>query len=444
VNMKLNMRNRARSTLLLAAAVIFALPLALEAAKAVPVTVTGAEPSAAVQGDVKTVKITGTGFDNGSKASFLVTGTTDASQIVVTTVRFKSSTELEADIQVQPNALTVSYDIAVVTSTGRKGKGTTLFKVQSASPPNPALAFTSGENVGVYSIESDGSDQTLLTGSKSFGAWALSWLPDGSGVVFTERTTSGRKESRSIQYVDRNGTNSSTVFTANGIADPYKAEWDTIEATVDGCGLSEAAQILFIDHSDVAIYSVELGNLSSFKEVAASANTNFSGIAVSKDGKVLATFTWPQGEGVSSLEGRLEIRDLCSAGAPVLWSWSLEQLGMPAVPPNVPWWIDTIDWSYDNRLAVTRANEDVWLIDPFPSAGPVVAIRLTGEGTGFGVGTIEQSVNWVPDGRSIVFVSHQTAGDGIYSIDVETGAVTFIGQRTARTLDWRDNWTPNP
>jgi len=125
----MNIQHQFRKTLLIATAMIFALPLALEAAKAVPVTVTAATPSAAIQGEPKTIKITGTGFDNGSKASFLVTGTTDASQIVVTTVRFKSSTELEADIQVQPNALTVSYDIAVVTSTGRKGKGTTLFKV---------------------------------------------------------------------------------------------------------------------------------------------------------------------------------------------------------------------------------------------------------------------------------------------------------------------------
>ncbi|RPH96389.1 MAG: hypothetical protein EHM68_11280 [Lysobacterales bacterium] len=129
VSMNMNIRHFAHGALLIAVALLLTLPLALQAAKATPVTVTAADPKEAIQGDMRTIKITGTGFDSGSKASFLVSGTTDASQIVVTTVRFKSSTELEADIQVQPSALTVNYDIAVVTSTGRKGKGTTLFKV---------------------------------------------------------------------------------------------------------------------------------------------------------------------------------------------------------------------------------------------------------------------------------------------------------------------------
>lgn len=125
----MHVRHFSRKVLLIAAAVILALPLALEAAKPIPVTVTLASPSEAIQGERKTIKITGTGFDNGSQASFLVSGTTDASQIVVAATSFKSSTELEADIQVQPSALTVNYDVEVRTSTGRKGKGTTLFKV---------------------------------------------------------------------------------------------------------------------------------------------------------------------------------------------------------------------------------------------------------------------------------------------------------------------------
>lgn len=102
------------------------------------VTVTAADPSDAFQGEELSVIVTGTGFDAGSTARYLVTGTADASQVDVLSVQYLSSTQLRTFIRPKANALPTDYDIEVQTSSGRKGKGTTLFRVkQGGGPPQP-------------------------------------------------------------------------------------------------------------------------------------------------------------------------------------------------------------------------------------------------------------------------------------------------------------------
>lgn len=102
------------------------------AAKPVKVTVTAALPDSAVQGDTTEVDIDGTGFDAGSTARFIVTGTRDDTQIDVNEVTFDAVTgKLKARIKVKDAALPVEYDIEVSTSSGRRGKGTTLFRVRT-------------------------------------------------------------------------------------------------------------------------------------------------------------------------------------------------------------------------------------------------------------------------------------------------------------------------
>jgi hypothetical protein len=62
------------------------------AGKPVKVTVTAAVPDSAIQGDAPEVVIDGTGFDEGSTARFLVTGTQDDTQIDVNGVTFDAAT----------------------------------------------------------------------------------------------------------------------------------------------------------------------------------------------------------------------------------------------------------------------------------------------------------------------------------------------------------------
>ncbi len=94
------------------------------------VQVTAADPSAAAQATVNlNVKVTGKGFKNGAKAKFLVTATTDPGGVQVNSTTFVSSTELRANIDVAETAIIANFDIEVLNSDGRGGKGTELFKV---------------------------------------------------------------------------------------------------------------------------------------------------------------------------------------------------------------------------------------------------------------------------------------------------------------------------
>jgi hypothetical protein len=102
------------------------------AAPPTKVTVTNAYPGSALQGDAVDVVISGSGFDAGSKVKFLVTGTKDDSQISVDpTVDLNPDGTLTARIHVLGNAQVIDYDIEVRTSSGRRGKGVTLFRVRT-------------------------------------------------------------------------------------------------------------------------------------------------------------------------------------------------------------------------------------------------------------------------------------------------------------------------
>jgi hypothetical protein len=97
------------------------------------VKVTSADPPSAVQGTTALdVAIGGSGFDNGSQVRFLVTGSsTDTGGVEVTKVVYVGPKKLIATINVAPGATVSQFDIEVKTSSDRKGKGTTLFKVEA-------------------------------------------------------------------------------------------------------------------------------------------------------------------------------------------------------------------------------------------------------------------------------------------------------------------------
>jgi hypothetical protein len=97
-------------------------------------SVGSATPASGHQGDVTLdVTITGSGFDNGSKAIWQLNGA-PYSKITVNNTRFNSSTSLTATITIASDAVVANYDIAVVTTTGKKGIGAELFTVTYAVP----------------------------------------------------------------------------------------------------------------------------------------------------------------------------------------------------------------------------------------------------------------------------------------------------------------------
>jgi hypothetical protein len=110
------------------------------------VTVTAADPSSAVQGTVELdVAVSGSGFDKTATVKFLVTGTTQTGGITVKKVNVRNPKSLIATIAVADTAVVDKFDIEVALSSGRKGKGTTLFTVQpketgKPTPPDPCVS----------------------------------------------------------------------------------------------------------------------------------------------------------------------------------------------------------------------------------------------------------------------------------------------------------------
>jgi len=135
-------------SILISAAVMFLfLAVAGSAAplQAQSIQVLSANPPTAEQGTVNlTVLIKGKGFKRGALAKFLVTGTTDTGGVTVNSTSYVSATDLTANINVADTAVLSKFDIQVMNSDGRGGKGTELFAVTAkvVGKQNSCLALT--------------------------------------------------------------------------------------------------------------------------------------------------------------------------------------------------------------------------------------------------------------------------------------------------------------
>jgi uncharacterized delta-60 repeat protein len=107
------------------------------------ISVTAADPPTGEQGTLNlNVIIKGKGFKNGAKAKFYKTGTTDPAGVNVKSTQYVSSTQLVATIDIADTAALAAFDIQVMNTDGRTGKGTELFsvtvkKVDPCTLPDP-------------------------------------------------------------------------------------------------------------------------------------------------------------------------------------------------------------------------------------------------------------------------------------------------------------------
>jgi hypothetical protein len=178
------------------------------------VTVTAADPSFAKQGTISLdVRVLGSGFDQGSRASWQRDGVTDP-KIKVNGTTFVSASELRANIDIAADAAIDLYDIAVFTSGGRKGVGTEKFSVTSAVPlgvtgvTSDALGINApGRIVGRY-CENAGCNT---------GEGAFVWDPVGGAFSLDPSAAAFGIDNAGTTIVGRDGPQSgkAAIWTGN-------------------------------------------------------------------------------------------------------------------------------------------------------------------------------------------------------------------------------------
>jgi probable HAF family extracellular repeat protein len=94
-------------------------------------SVKSTSPSSAPRGTTLNVRVLGSAFDNGSRATWALNGDTTFinTKIRTNNTTFVSSTELVANITIEADASLDTFDVVVVTLAGKKGIGIELFTV---------------------------------------------------------------------------------------------------------------------------------------------------------------------------------------------------------------------------------------------------------------------------------------------------------------------------
>jgi probable HAF family extracellular repeat protein len=205
-------------------------------------SVTAVMPSYAHQGDAAVaVRIVGSAFDQGSIASWERAGVTDP-KISVQETRFVSSTELVATISVAPDARIDLYDVAVTTSTRKKGIGMERFIVTVAQSIG-----TLGGNTLARGVNDRGATvgYSMLGSSQHafFAAPGAAMTDLGVGQAYdldpTGTTIVGNVSGVGLVWRNTGGTWTSSPLPHNGIA----ARATTIATTASGLVIGGSVDI---------------------------------------------------------------------------------------------------------------------------------------------------------------------------------------------------------
>ena len=123
-----------------------------------------AVPSEAPQDTTLTVRVIGSGFDDGSTVRFLLAGQS-APKMVVDTSTFIDGNNLDVDVTIALDADVASYDIEVTTLRGKKGIGSEKFSVKlKGGPPQDSVVsatFRDAAGDGVVS-DTNGAYQAVI------------------------------------------------------------------------------------------------------------------------------------------------------------------------------------------------------------------------------------------------------------------------------------------
>ena len=182
-----------------------------KAAAGTSLTVTATDPSFGDQGTINLdVHVLGSGFDRGSRASWEKNGV-PYTKITVNSTTFESSGDLLANITIASDAAIDFYDVAVYTSSGKKGIGTELFTVTTA---HPFPGF--GTNTTAKGINDAGqvTGSSVTSGSKETDA--LVWDPASSTLTNLGPGTAWDIDQAGVTVVGGRGGTVPLIWSSNG------------------------------------------------------------------------------------------------------------------------------------------------------------------------------------------------------------------------------------
>jgi hypothetical protein len=143
------------------------------------IVIAAVDPDTATIDTTITVRITGSGFTDGSTATWLI-DTTAATQIRTVSTTWKSPTEIEVRIAISPDAELRTYSIRIRGKKGKQGIAVERFRVVAKPTPLP--------EPGTRSEAYDINDSGVIVGSANdmSGAFvAMRWTPADSGWTYS-------------------------------------------------------------------------------------------------------------------------------------------------------------------------------------------------------------------------------------------------------------------
>jgi len=233
------------------------------------VQVNAADPAATAQGTVNlNVKVTGKGFKNGAKAKWFVTGTTDTGGVTVNSTTFVSSTELTANVTVADTAAIANFDIQVLNSDGRGGKGTELFAVTAKGQGQTTCGSdVTNLSVSVYKY-------TDATNTTTYNLLPDKTNPDGGPVPYVSGKVKGQSIDGKFQV-----NNCTYDFTLNL---NFSNRFMTYKFP-DGSPLGTSVNFGFFNIDRVADVPITDGG-SAFLNWCSTATDNYAGCGVDTNG----------------------------------------------------------------------------------------------------------------------------------------------------------------
>jgi hypothetical protein len=383
------------------------------------IVVSSGIPDNAPQGTINlNVRVLGKGFKRGAVAKWFVTGTTNPGGVTVNSTAFVSSSELLANITVASDAQTEKkFDIEVMLTSGRTGKGIELFTV---TIPDPAITYLeTGTAFGgeLMVMDADGANKRAVLPGLNVMAYTPSWSPDGSQLVF-----GSDYQGNGVYVVGVDGTGLRKVVATN--KHDIHAVWSP-DLAPDG-----QYKIAFSDwdpgRQDNDLFLVNLDGTGLVNLTQTVGPGEFFP-TWSPDGTRIAAKVY---RGTSGPESDILVfhLGLDINGEVIITDTTNTTLPGPLKGANVthPAWAKTQD-----KIAVVPSGGGISIIDLANLANPV---NLNSRG---------EEPSWSPDDSQIVYRQRNASNKmGIFVINADGSGVHEIAPPTSKTRtpnwpDWR-------